>query len=114
MEKSHNCHEPTGAHAHHHSAPGAGPWRLAAQSTLHCLTGCVIGEVIGLAIGIEMGLSAVATTALATTLAYFSGFALGLWPVTRIGSLVGGSGVKVIARGGVTQFSGAGFDHFAR
>ena len=38
----------------------------------------------------------------------------GLGPVTRIGSLTGGSGVKVIARSGVTQFSGAGFDHFAR
>jgi thiamine-monophosphate kinase len=40
--------------------------------------------------------------------------ALGLGPVTRIGSLVAGSGVKVIARGGVMQFSGTGFDHFAR
>jgi thiamine-monophosphate kinase len=40
--------------------------------------------------------------------------ALGLGPVTRIGSLVAGSGVRVISRGGVMQFSGAGFDHFAR
>jgi hypothetical protein len=40
--------------------------------------------------------------------------AMGLGPVTRIGSLVSGSGVKVITRGGVTQFSGSGFDHFAR
>ena len=46
--------------------------------------------------------------------AMMNAVALGLGPVTRIGSLVGGSGVKVIARGGVTQFSGAGFDHFAR
>jgi thiamine-monophosphate kinase len=40
--------------------------------------------------------------------------ALGLGPVTRIGSLVSGNGVRVFARGGVMQFSGAGFDHFAR
>jgi thiamine-monophosphate kinase len=39
---------------------------------------------------------------------------LGLGPVTRIGSLVSGNGVRVSARGGVMQFSGAGFDHFAR
>jgi thiamine-monophosphate kinase len=40
--------------------------------------------------------------------------ALGLGPVTRIGTLVSGNGVRVSARGGVTQFSGSGFDHFAR
>jgi thiamine-monophosphate kinase len=40
--------------------------------------------------------------------------ALGLGPVTRIGSLVSGNGVRVSTRGGVMQFSGAGFDHFAR
>ena len=38
----------------------------------------------------------------------------GSGPVTRIGSLVAGNGVRVFARGGVMQFSGAGFDHFAR
>ncbi len=40
--------------------------------------------------------------------------AQGLGPVTRIGSLVAGRGVRVFARGGVMQFSGSGFDHFAR
>ena len=40
--------------------------------------------------------------------------ARGLGPVTRIGSLVSGNGVRVFARGGVMQFSGAGFDHFSR
>jgi thiamine-monophosphate kinase len=39
--------------------------------------------------------------------------ARGLGPVTRIGSLVAGQGVRVFARSGVMQFSGAGFDHFA-
>jgi len=40
--------------------------------------------------------------------------ALGLGPVTRIGTVMSGNGVRVSARGGVMQFSGAGFDHFAR
>jgi len=40
--------------------------------------------------------------------------ALGLGPVTRIGTMISGNGVRVSARGGVMQFSGAGFDHFAR
>jgi thiamine-monophosphate kinase len=40
--------------------------------------------------------------------------AMGLGPVTRIGTLVSGNGVRVSARSGVTQFSGSGFDHFAR
>jgi len=39
---------------------------------------------------------------------------MGLGPVTRIGALVSGTGVRVSARGGVMQFSGTGFDHFAR
>jgi hypothetical protein len=71
------------AHAHHHGRPGEGRWRLAARSTQHCLVGCVIGEVIGLAIGVEAGLSTTATMILATTLAYISGFTLGLLPVMK-------------------------------
>lgn len=71
------------SHHAHHSAPGASNWTLAAQSTLHCLTGCIIGEVAGLAIGIELGLGAAWTIALATVLAYISGFTLGTLPVMR-------------------------------
>ena len=74
--------------AHHHGgAPGEGRWKLAAKSTQHCLTGCIIGEVIGLTIGIEAGLSTTATIILATTLAYISGFTLGLLPVMESRSL---------------------------
>ena len=84
MEKQSTHHsESRAVHAHHHGAPGEGRWRLAARSTQHCLTGCIIGEVIGLAIGIEAGLSTTATIILATTLAYISGFALGLIPVIK-------------------------------
>jgi thiamine-monophosphate kinase len=54
------------------------------------------------------------TVPLARLGAMTNAVALGLGPVARIGSLVSGNGVRVLARGGVMQFSGAGFDHFAR
>jgi thiamine-monophosphate kinase len=53
------------------------------------------------------------TVPLARLGAMTSAIARGLGPVTRIGNLVAGSGVRVFARGGVMQFSGAGYDHFA-
>lgn len=53
------------------------------------------------------------TVPLARLGAMTNAIARGLGPVTRIGSLVAGKGVKVFARGGVMQFSGSGFDHFA-
>lgn len=84
QQQDHCAHQGGGgAHAHHHGAPGAGPWRLAAQATLHCLTGCVIGEVAGLMIGVSLGLAAWQTIALATLLAYASGITLGLLPVMK-------------------------------
>ncbi|MEA3030126.1 MAG: hypothetical protein QOG13_1451 [Sphingomonadales bacterium] len=70
-------------HDHHHHPGTAGPWRVAAQATLHCLTGCVIGEATGLAIGVGLGLPAWQTILLATTLSYASGITLGLVPVMR-------------------------------
>ena len=54
------------------------------------------------------------TVPLARLGAMTNAIALGLGPVTRIGSMVSGNGVRVFAGGGVMQFSGAGFDHFAR
>ena len=71
-------------HKHHaHGHAGHGPWRTAAHSTLHCLTGCVIGEVAGLLIGVSLGFSPWATIGLATGLSYVSGMTLGLVPVMR-------------------------------
>jgi thiamine-monophosphate kinase len=52
------------------------------------------------------------TVPLARLGAMTNAIARGLGPVTRIGSLVSGNGVRVFARGGVMQFSPAGFDHF--
>jgi thiamine-monophosphate kinase len=53
------------------------------------------------------------TVPLARLGAMTNAIARGLGPVTRIGSLVPGKGVRVFARSGVMQFSGSGFDHFA-
>lgn len=78
---------PHAAHAHAHAGHGkpGSPASLATAATIHCLTGCVIGEVAGLAIGVSLGLPIWATIALATGLAYLSGFALGLRPLIRQG-----------------------------
>ena len=67
-------------HSQHNSS---NPFVISAQATIHCLTGCVIGEVTGLLIGVSLGLAIWQTIALATTLAYISGMALGLVPIVR-------------------------------
>lgn len=88
---------------HGHGAPGAGPWRLAAHSTLHCLTGCVIGELLGLIIGVELGLATWQTIALATLLSYASGITLGLVPVMRSRGLSMRAALKIIWVGEVVS-----------
>lgn len=75
---------PAPMHHAHHGHNGS-PASLATAATLHCLTGCVIGELIGLAIGVSLGLAPWQTILLATTLAYVSGFTLGLLPLVRQG-----------------------------
>lgn len=56
---------------------------VSAKSTVHCLTGCAIGEITGLLIAVILGLSVFSTIVLATLLAYFTGFSLGVLPVMR-------------------------------
>ena len=75
-----DSHDEHSRHHHHHHG---NPFVTSAQATFHCLSGCVIGEVAGLMIGVTLGLSVIATMALATALAYISGFTLGLIPVMR-------------------------------
>lgn len=68
------------AHTQHHQG---NPFVTSAKATAHCLTGCVIGEVAGLMIAVSIGLGIWPTVLLATSLAYLSGFTLGLLPVMR-------------------------------
>ena len=68
-----------------HGTPAAVPWSMAAQATLHCLTGCAIGEVLGMVIGTALGLSNWATVALAVVLAFVFGYALTMRGVLHAG-----------------------------
>jgi len=71
------------SHAPHGHAPAS--WSMAAQATLHCLTGCAIGEVLGLVIGTALGWGNVPTMILAIALAFFFGYSLTLRGVLRAG-----------------------------
>lgn len=58
---------------------------MAANATLHCLTGCAIGEIAGLMIGAAFGLSVGFTLALAIVLAFFFGYTLSTLPLIKGG-----------------------------
>ncbi|WP_433680788.1 DUF4396 domain-containing protein [Nocardia sp. CA-119907] len=75
---AHTAHANTGQHA-----PAS--WRMAAQATLHCLTGCAIGEILGMVIGTALGWNNTATMVLAIVLAFFFGYALTMRGVLRAG-----------------------------
>ena len=70
-------------HQQHGSA--AVSWGMAAQATLHCLTGCAIGEVLGMVIGTSLGLHDLTTVVLAVALAFLFGYALTMRGVLRAG-----------------------------
>lgn len=59
--------------------------RMAANATLHCLTGCAIGEILGLMIGTALGLSTGVTIALAVGLAFLFGYSLSTLPLIQAG-----------------------------
>jgi hypothetical protein len=80
------------AHAHHGTAEhgadhggGGTSWSMAAQATLHCLTGCAIGEVLGMVIGTATGLHNAGTIVLSIVLAFVFGYALTMRGVVRSG-----------------------------
>jgi hypothetical protein len=58
---------------------------MAANATLHCLTGCAIGEIAGLMIGAAVGLGNVATIGLAIGLAFVFGYTLSTLPLIQAG-----------------------------
>ena len=68
-----------------HAAHTSGGWSVAAQATLHCLTGCAIGEVLGMVIGTSVGLHDAGTVALSIVLAFVFGYALTMRGVTPAG-----------------------------
>lgn len=68
-----------------HGTHGSASWRMAAQATLHCLTGCAIGEVLGMVIGTALGWPAGPTVVLAIGLAFVFGYALTMRPLLRSG-----------------------------
>ncbi|MFF9197141.1 DUF4396 domain-containing protein [Streptomyces sp. NPDC014779] len=89
---AHEHHEHHEAHQHHghdghhgHHGHGKVSWSMAAQATLHCLTGCAIGEVLGMIIGTALGWGNVPTMVLAIALAFFFGYALTLRGILKAG-----------------------------
>lgn len=58
---------------------------MAANATLHCLTGCAIGEIAGLMVGTALELSTGVTIALAVGLAFLFGYALSTLPLISAG-----------------------------
>ena len=58
---------------------------MAAQATLHCLTGCAIGEVLGMIIGSSLGFHTLGTVVLSIALAFVFGYALTMRGVLRAG-----------------------------
>ncbi|GAA2450726.1 DUF4396 domain-containing protein [Streptomyces pulveraceus] len=79
----HADHSSHVGHAGHR--PGTVGWAVAAQATLHCLTGCAIGEILGMVIGTAFGWGNVATMVLAIVLAFFFGYSLTLRSVVKAG-----------------------------
>ncbi|MFF3242564.1 DUF4396 domain-containing protein [Streptomyces sp. NPDC002870] len=80
-------HDAHAQHTHHehHRQQGPVSWSMAAQATLHCLTGCAIGEVLGMVIGTALGWENMPTMILAIVLAFFFGYSFTLRGVLKAG-----------------------------
>lgn len=69
-------------HEHHHEP---NYFKLAAQTTLHCLTGCGIGDVAGVIIGTVLGLSLTERVSLGVVLGFIFAYILSSMPMLRSG-----------------------------
>lgn len=78
---SHKNHKDYHQKTHEHLGINA----MAANATLHCLTGCAIGEVAGLILGTALGLSNGLTIFISIVLAFVFGFSLSTLPLLKIG-----------------------------
>ncbi|WP_027341646.1 DUF4396 domain-containing protein [Hamadaea tsunoensis] len=58
---------------------------MAAQATLHCLTGCAIGEVLGMVLGTAFGWHNATTVVVSIILAFVFGYALTMRGVLKAG-----------------------------
>ncbi|MFE7400151.1 DUF4396 domain-containing protein [Streptomyces sp. NPDC057557] len=79
----HEAHSGHTSHTAHH--PAKAGWAMAAQATLHCLTGCAIGEILGMVIGTALGWGNMQTMVLAIVLAFFFGYTLTLRSIRKAG-----------------------------
>ena len=87
---THEHHQMSGdEHAGHSGGHGATTWSMAAQATLHCLTGCAIGEVLGMVIGTAAGFHNAGTIVLSIVLAFIFGYALTMRGVIKSGLSLG-------------------------
>jgi hypothetical protein len=87
---THEHHQMTDhEHAGHGDGHGATTWSMAAQATLHCLTGCAIGEVLGMIIGTAAGFHNAGTIVLSIVLAFIFGYALTMRGVFKSGLTLG-------------------------
>ena len=66
--------------------------RVAAQATIHCLTGCAIGEVLGLVIATALGWHDLPSVVLAIVLAFAFGYGLTIRPLVGSGMTLGEAG----------------------
>ncbi|MER5848342.1 DUF4396 domain-containing protein [Streptomyces sp. NPDC002012] len=89
LRVDHGEHAAHPGHADHTSHTdrhlGKAGWAMAAQATLHCLTGCAIGEILGMVIGTALGWGNMGTMVLAIVLAFFFGYTLTLRSIRKAG-----------------------------
>ncbi|MFJ7067139.1 DUF4396 domain-containing protein [Streptomyces sp. NPDC101115] len=85
QHSTHDQHAGHEGHEQHQHGHGKVSWSMAAQATLHCLTGCAIGEVLGMVIGTALGWGNLPTMVLAIILAFFFGYALTLRGILKAG-----------------------------